>query len=219
MLSDTDGHNTSHQNPPLPPPFLPSSPPFPPPPPPPSHSSYSCCLLVANGHISCEREAKNYEKILTFQNSPHLHTHRRHQIPEAAPRKRPPSGHKVVSHNLKTAEPTTLILKKCLTFSTPCSSHFFVIRTRTMPRTFENPPSIRFRVIGRSQKSESQIKSWGAIGNCPCLYFHEVEDRVVVVVVVVVGNEKSQIRAPQRTCAIYSTVLLAITHTEAMQSL
>ena len=45
MLSDTDGHNTSHQNPPLPPPFLPSSPPFPPPPP--SHSSYSCCLLVA----------------------------------------------------------------------------------------------------------------------------------------------------------------------------
>ena len=53
------------------------------------------------------------------------------------------------------------------------------------------------------------------MGNCPCLYFHEVED---VVVVVVVGNEKSQIRAPLRTCAIYSTVLLAITHTEAMQS-
>ena len=43
MLSDTDGHNTSHQDPPLPPPFLPSSPPFPPPPPPPpsSHSSNS----------------------------------------------------------------------------------------------------------------------------------------------------------------------------------
>ena len=42
----TDGHNTS----------------TPPPP------------LLVGGRISCEREAKNYVKILTFQNSTHLHS-------------------------------------------------------------------------------------------------------------------------------------------------
>ena len=48
-----------------------------------SSFSFLILLLSPSGHISSEREAKNYEKILTFQNSPHLHTHRRHQIPEA----------------------------------------------------------------------------------------------------------------------------------------
>ena len=30
--------------------------------------------FLAGGHISSEREAKNYVKILTFQNSTHLHS-------------------------------------------------------------------------------------------------------------------------------------------------